>query len=247
MRARSRGAALIVLAVILASSSARAYRPFDGTDADVAGKGEVELELGPVGYLHANEQNYVVAPAVVFNLGLLEGWELVLQGDALFLTDDVANAARARLEDTGLFLKHVLREGSLQGKSGPSLATEFGALLPTLGQAVGGAGVYLGFIASQQWKRLTLHLNFALAREGDGRGNGFAGLIVEGPGGWRVRPVAEIFATSTSNEPPVGSLLIGAIGRLSDRLSFDFATRAAVGQTPVYEVRAGFTWTFGVF
>jgi hypothetical protein len=28
-----------------------AYRPFDSTDAAVAAKGEVELELGPLGFL----------------------------------------------------------------------------------------------------------------------------------------------------------------------------------------------------
>ncbi len=251
-RGAKQGLVLAALA-ITSSHTARAYRPFDGTDADVAGKGEVELELGPVGYLHAAGENFVVAPAVVFNLGLIERWELVLQGNALFLTDDVAGVARARIEDTGLFLKHVLREGSLQGKSGPSLATEFGVLLPTLGGETSGAGLYLGFIASQRWRALTLHFNLALAREVDGLDSGFAGLIVEGPSRWRLRPVMEVFYSSTAGEPGVGSVLAGAIGRMSERLSFDFATRAATtpfgdqARTFAFEVRAGFTWGFDVF
>ena len=34
------------------------------------------------------------------------------------------------MTDNGVFLKNVLRPGSLQDKSGPSIATEFGLLLP---------------------------------------------------------------------------------------------------------------------
>jgi len=36
----------------------------------------------------------------------------------------------ASLTAAGAFLKHVLQPGSLQDKSGPSVATEFGVLLP---------------------------------------------------------------------------------------------------------------------
>jgi hypothetical protein len=38
----------VVSALVTPTSTAHAYRPFDGTDADVAELGDFELELGPV-------------------------------------------------------------------------------------------------------------------------------------------------------------------------------------------------------
>ena len=55
-------------------SEARAYRPFDGTDAAVADPGEVEVELQPAGAQWSREQNLLIAPAVVVNYGFLENW-----------------------------------------------------------------------------------------------------------------------------------------------------------------------------
>jgi len=61
-------------------SSAFAYRPFDGTDAAVAALGEVEIELRPAGHLHEEGSTRLIALATVFNYGLSEGWEAVLEG-----------------------------------------------------------------------------------------------------------------------------------------------------------------------
>jgi hypothetical protein len=85
MTRRQRNAGL-VLSPILAMAwhgDAQAYRPFDGTDAAVAEPGQVEIELGPAQYLQIGSERTLVAPTVVFNYGLAEGWELVLQGEAL--------------------------------------------------------------------------------------------------------------------------------------------------------------------
>lgn len=43
--------------VVFLSRAAFAYRPFDGTDADVAKEGEFELELGPVHYFRQNRDH----------------------------------------------------------------------------------------------------------------------------------------------------------------------------------------------
>ena len=130
MTRRQRNAGL-VLAPILAlawSGDALAYRPFDGTDAAIAEPGQVEIELGPAQYLQIGSERTLVAPTVVFNYGLSERWELVLQGEAVHsLMED---SSKSSLVGNGLFLKGILREGSLQGKPGPSIATEFGFLLP---------------------------------------------------------------------------------------------------------------------
>src|SRR5258708_6105931 len=80
----------------------------------------------------AHRQRAPVAPAVVFTSGLAERWELVVRGD---LPHSLVEASRrSSLLGGGLFLKGVLREGGLQGKSGPSIATEFGFLLPSINE-----------------------------------------------------------------------------------------------------------------
>jgi hypothetical protein len=62
------------------TSEAHAYRPFDGTDAAVADPGEVEVEFQPAGAQWGPEQNVLIAPATVFNHGLPQDWEAVLEG-----------------------------------------------------------------------------------------------------------------------------------------------------------------------
>jgi hypothetical protein len=106
---------------------ARAYRPFDGTDADVAELHEVEIELGPLGYYRAGNTHYFVAGGVL-NFGLVPRIELVLQGFD-YVPLDAASGAN-KFTDTGLLVKSVWKEGCLQGKGGPSYATEIGPLLP---------------------------------------------------------------------------------------------------------------------
>ena len=71
---------VIALSLMSWSSSAFAYRPFDGTDGAVAVPGEVEIELQPAGRLREEGSSTLVAPATVFNYGLSEGWEAVFEG-----------------------------------------------------------------------------------------------------------------------------------------------------------------------
>src|SRR4051794_16886790 len=119
-----------ILACLLAwPGTSFAYRPFDSTDAAVADLGELEIELGPVEFRRSGTERTVIAPAYVLNYGFAKNWEVVLEGQGehpLAPADDT----RSRLVDNGVFLKGVLREGALQDKPGPSIATEFGILLP---------------------------------------------------------------------------------------------------------------------
>src|SRR6266568_8960455 len=115
--------------VVVASRQAIAYRPFDSTDAAVADINEVELEFGPAGYRQSQAERTLIAPAYVFNYGFAKNWEFVVEGRGehpLAAAEDT----RSRLVGNAVFLKGVLQEGALQGKSGPSVATEFGVLLP---------------------------------------------------------------------------------------------------------------------
>src|ERR1700680_3050510 len=117
------------------SAPALAYRPFDGTDAAVAAPGEVEIELQPAGRLRDAAGTSLIAPATVLNYGFSEGWEAVFEGQS---QTPLSPTGPTSLTAAGAFLKHVVQPGSLQNKSGPSVATEFGVLLP---DSTGGSGV----------------------------------------------------------------------------------------------------------
>ena len=232
-----------VLLLAMLSTPALAYRPFDSTDAGVAGPGEVELELGPVGGLRAGQDTSRVAPALVANFGLPWKSELVLEGQRQVLLDPAAGEPKTSVVDTGVFVKTVLREGALQGARGPSVAAEYGVLLPEVhGQS--GTGASLAGIVSQRWEAGTLHLNAALAYNRDHEPDGFLGAILEGPYAWTLRPVAEIFAEQASGSRRVSSGLVGAIWRARDDLTLDIGLRYAhAGDEPIREIRLGLTWT----
>ena len=233
---------LCIVCVVMRPSSASAYRPFDSTDADVAGPGEFEFEVGPVESLRSDTGRLLFVPSLVANLGIAEGWEAVLQGRHVLRIGGSSDEARERLIDTGLFFKTVLHEGSLQEKSGPSLATEFGLLLPTLHEEPG-TGIETTLILSQRWPAATLHLNLSAAETRRHHGDLFEGVIVEGPFRWPVRPVGEFFHERESPARVTRSGLIGLIWRLRENLSLDAGLRRArVEGAEVREIRAGFTW-----
>jgi hypothetical protein len=233
-----RAAAVVVF---LFAGPALAYRPFDGTDAAVAGLNEVEIELEPVGWLKIGSQSALVAPAVVYNYGFAERWEVVLQGQMLIPTSP---GGPANLVATGAFLKYVVQPGVLQGQSGPSVAVEFGPLLPGL-NAEPGAGFSWTGIVSQRWDWGTAHFNVETALTRDQHGEAFLDVILEGPSTWKVRPVLEIFYDKIWTQTESRSALIGAIWQVNNDLSFDAAFRyALVNGQPVKEIRAGLTFAF---
>jgi hypothetical protein len=95
-----------------------AYRPFDGTDAAVVERGEMEIELGPVEYLREGPERSLLAPDLRINYGFIPGWEAALEGK---LTHGLtAGIPGASLVESQALLKGVLREGSLQEKPGPA-------------------------------------------------------------------------------------------------------------------------------
>lgn len=217
---------------------AAAYRPFDGTDAAVADVGEMEIELQPLGAAHAGGATRGLSDTIL-NYGFADRWELVLQTTPQvppegFGPISVSNAA---------LLKYVVQPGVLQEKSGPSIATEFGALLPEFGGS--GVGASWSGIVSQRWDWGTVHYNVTTNLTPDQHGELFLSTILEGPNKWKVRPVAEFYFDGVTNEPSTFSALIGAIWQVNDKLSFDVAVRQAwVDGRPVSELRAGLTFGF---
>jgi hypothetical protein len=234
-------ASLILLGVVSCAGPAFAYRPFDGTDAAVAAPGEIEVELQPAGIQHEQGTQTLIAPWTVVNIGLSEGWEAVFEGRG---ETPLSPLGPTEIIDAGAFLKHVVVPGSLQGKDGPSVATEFGVLLPdSTGDS--GVGVSWATIVSQRWDWGTVHFNVETALMRDHHADLFVGTIIEGPSKWKVRPVAEFFYEKEFGQAETVSGLVGLIWQVSDKLSFDAAFRHAFNNGhPVNEVRAGLTFAF---
>jgi hypothetical protein len=232
------------------AADARAYRPFDGTDADVAAFGDFELELGPVHWYSQRDTHYLIAPATVLNLGVLPRLELVVDFQNYVGIDFPPGQPRDQLLDTDVLLKGVLVPGVLQGHGqGPSVAAEVGPLLPNV-NGTESFGASADVILSERWRGFTVHANswFELSR-GDLHLDWFEGLILEGPFEAPVRPVSELdVEREMVTREMTWSALVGAIWRAGDDLDLDVGLREArVGDERATEVRLGLTWTLGLW
>jgi hypothetical protein len=144
-------------------------------------------------------------------------------------------------------LKGVLRDGGLQDKPGPSIAAEFGFLLPDINNGQSGVGWSTAAIVSQRWSALTVHFNAEVALTRRQNADLAFSTIVEGPRDWPVRPVAELFYEREFRGSETGSALVGAIWQVRDNVAFDIGLRGGwVDGQPLKEVRAGLTFGFGV-
>jgi hypothetical protein len=238
-------AIVVALASLIWSPAARAYRPFDQTDADVAETHDVELELGPVGYLH-DPTGSTFIPGFILNYGVVHRVELVFDAHHAFVFGGPDVEAHRRQLDSELSAKIVVREGVLQDRPGPSIALEVGALLPTVPVA-GDAGLAVTAIASERWPALALHLNVEGDYTRDGTFAFIGGFILEGPDAWTVRPVGELIVDDQTDLPVTVSGLAGAIWRATPHLSFDTAFRLATeGCAQEIEIRTGLTWAFPI-
>lgn len=242
MRMRWGVAVLAPTAVVCWCGVAQAYRPFNGTDAAVTKPGETEIELGPAEYLREGSERTLFGPSARFNYGIAPGWEAVIEGDVAHGLS--AGTRGASLVGNGASLKGVLREGSLQEKPGPSIATEFGLLLPGI-RAEHGTGASVAGIVSQRWEWVTFHLNGAAAVTRQQHADLFLGVIGEGPHDWPVRPVAELFYERDFGRQETKSGLVGAIWQVHDALAVDVGLRGArVNDHTSGEIRAGLTFSF---
>jgi hypothetical protein len=249
-----------VCLVLAPSGVSLAYRPFDGTDADVAALGEFELELGPIGYFRLGDTNYLILPGAVFNYGLLPRTEIVLQGFNYLQVGGALTQPRDQLLDTELSAKIVLREGCLQRQPGVSVATELGLLLPNV-NGDDSVGASAAGIVSQCFRNLTVHYNGQASLNLEHAIELFGSVILEGPSRWVVRPVAEFYGDTQvggalwgapSAAGAVGTLLdaattysglLGGIWRATELLDLDAAVRvASVDALWNLEVRLGLTW-----
>jgi len=230
--------AMLLLGCIIWPVGAWAYRPFDSTDPAVADPGEFEIELSPASFRHDGGPTWV-SPSARLNYGFAKNWEVVLEGQA-----EHPKYGRTTLVDNALSLKTVLQEGSLQDKSGLSIATEGTVLLPGINDE-SGAGVGLTGIVGQRWNWGSVYVNLGGSRTRDGLGEIFFGTILEGPADWPVRPALEFVYEREFASAESLSLLAGLIWQVGETLAFDLGVRRArINSRPETEVRAGLTFAF---
>ena len=233
--------ALLSILPPLLATPAHAFRPFEGTDAQVAPPRALETELQPVGYLRVGSERFLVTPELVLNYGAGSGTEFVLEGKRLVLMNPEGGEPTPLIEDLGLSVKRVLRKGILQHAKGPSIATEGGFLLPTTEEYAGGFNAAL--IATQEWQAFTLHLNGAVADTRAHNFGRFASLIAEfAPAGWTVHPIAELAIEREGKLPISRSALGGIVWETRPGLTIDAAVRISQSDDHEIELRSGLTW-----
>ena len=246
MTRTTRLSATVVGALLMASPEAAAYRPFDGTDAAVAGVGEFELELGPAHFYGRGRNNYLIAPATVLNLGLVKDLELVVDFKQFVALQQVPTESQVRLLDTDILLKKVLRRGSLQDADGASVAIEGGFLTPEI-QGDRSFGAQADVITSYRWCGQRVHFNEQAAFSRSQNLDLFSSIILEGPDDLLVRPVAEVYVEHEFGKGSRYSGLVGAIWTASESFTLDLGLRVArIDAQRVAEVRLGFTWALPI-
>jgi hypothetical protein len=233
------GCLALALGVLFSSRTAQAYRPFDGTDGDVADVGEFELELGPLQYQQEGDEKSFLTPTVL-NLGVIPRMELVIDFVPLYPADGQAY----QVTDTDFFAKLLIRKGVLQDEAGPSMAVEAGPLLPDF-NGLDGFGASANLIVSERWGGVTLHLNNEAELSRSELNFGWlSSLIGEIDLGAPVRPVAEVsFEIDVSSGEKTIGVLGGAIWNVTEGLDLDAAGRiASVDGEGGFDVRLGLTW-----
>jgi hypothetical protein len=235
---------LCTVAVITGSEPSFAYRPFDSTDPAVADPGELEIEFSPVSFRHDDGGDIWIAPQLKINYGIAPNWEFVIEGQG---EHPQFEGLPSVMVDNAVFLKGVVREGTLQEQTGPSIAIEFGALLPGINEDHGLGAEVAGIIGSQ-WSWGAIYFTAAAALTRDQTGEMFLGAIIEGPLDWTVRPVAELVYEREFGHAEVFAALAGVIWEAREGLAFDLAVRqASVDGAPETEIRAGLTFAFSLF
>lgn len=241
--ARSLGLLLLSLMIVGWPQGALAYRPFDSTDPAVADPGELEIEFSPVSFRRDDSGDTWIAPQLKVNYGIAPNWEFVIEGQG---EHPQFGGTPGVMVDNAVFLKHVVREGTLQERPGPSIAIEFGALLPGINDD-DGVGAEVAGIIGNRWSWGSIYLTAAAALTRDSRGEVFLGTIIEGPADWAVRPVAEIVYEREFGTTEVVAALAGVIWEATEGLAFDLAVRqAAVDGQPETEIRLGLTFAFSL-
>jgi hypothetical protein len=207
IRVSRQAAYLLLCGLFLAPIKAWAYRPFVSTDADVADKGEIEIEFGYFNWERADDENSYITPQLVFNYGLTDTLELVGEFEV-----EHQSGEKSQLVDPGLFLKSVLKPGVLQGRQGLSFAVEAGLLLPSEIDEEDRTGFEAFGIVSGTLANLTWHLNLGGGIDRiDHSSFGLWGVALEHPVNSNLKLVGEFNGESLKSEAAENSVLLGLV------------------------------------
>jgi len=226
--------------LLMSSLPARAYRPFEGTDAGVADEERLEVEFGPLGYSRFGEERLLIAPQLEFTYGAGSGYEFGVGARRLTQMSPDPDEVKPTIDDIEINAARLLKAGTLQGKRGLSILVEGALLIPGNTRQKLGEGLLLA--SSQSWQDVALHLSGGLSRTPDAGSARFASLIAEGPDRWDLRPVAEASLEGTTDETTLQSLLMGFIWQIKTDLAMDFAFRMGYSDERLAEFRSGITW-----
>ncbi len=198
-------------AVALASTCvfpdvAFALRPYKSTDADVVRAREFELEVGLLIVERMSHESTYVAPSIVLNYGLSDRLELVGEFDLEKSADESWEIA-----EPGLFVKLLLAEGALQGRTGVSFALEAGALLPLNSADEDRLGGKALFIASGNLEGIAIHANLGGGIDRAGDRFWTWGVIGELPMSSALTLATEIAGEHADGASPERSVLMGVI------------------------------------
>jgi hypothetical protein len=153
------------------------------------------------------------------------------------------------LIDPALSVKGILREGVLQEKTGVSIATELGLLLPSTETDQRRFGFEATGIASAKLGPFTFHLNAGLGvSRSTGDLTGIWGLIGELPLGNGLRLVGELDGEKPRRGSQTDSGLMGVIWQPwpSKNVAFDVGVRRTFTGVPTWQVTMGVTFAFSL-
>ncbi len=220
---------------------AHAYRPFDGTDAEVADFGELEIELGTAYTVSSVSPMVLSVPALVVNVGIWPRIEAVLETNNQLGRID-GGKGTDQIADTHLFAKFVLRKGFAQEGTGPSIALEAGPWLPNPNGEVGIGGSAC-LIVSFETGPMVFDVNVQGNYDLEHHPELFGSVILEGSRSFPMRPVTEIAVTRVFGGATTFSALAGGIWKARKAADIDFGVEAlSTDGVPMGRLRIGLTW-----
>ena len=232
----------VFVCIVLLVSSAWGYRPFVSTDAAVAERARMEIELGYFTLARTQGENTFLTPQIVVNYGFAQNLELVGEAGV----EKPPNAG-PQLVDPALFLKAVVKEGLLQEKEGVSVAVELGPLLPSTRPEERRLGFEGIGIVSHRVSLFTFHLNAGggVDREGT-RPFAIWGLITELPVVPQLRLVGEVNGESVHGQAANNSALLGVLWQSPlPNVVFDVGIRRGFSHgAPDWLCTTGVTFSF---
>lgn len=146
------------------------------------------------------------------NYGFAKDWEVVAESELQVYKEGPGR--NTELKNLALSLKFVEREGILQNREGPSLASESGVLLPSTLEDQKYTGLEFVQILSDKIEKFVYHMNAGIEFDRkDFDPNGVWGIILEYPYKAPVRLVGEVNGSFVKDGLPESSGL-DLFGRL---------------------------------